>query len=340
MKRSVLRFLFALLLFSGFFLLLFALNQLAAAAELLAQLHPYAPLGLYLLAALLFAGLTLSAYQLFSSPKRPPLPQSDSSPEMAAWSAYMAKRLPAHPMHPDASGAVRDQRWVKTDLKFLEVDALNATKQMATKNFFVGAFAQSTSYGTTTTLANILRLLRAIYDRHHESRHPAELARLVREVYERLPLSDFRKEELPAHIKPIIQSSFSNTLSSLLPAGNLLTPFFLNLFLAGATNTYLTCLAGIIAVRLCQANTADERDEIVQRSMFEASFMLREIVKECNPTLSVTISEAVKKAGIESLDTVQPPTAGSGLAQDIVSHLASSIKSIIRENVPVEKGNE
>ncbi|NTV07369.1 MAG: hypothetical protein HGA81_02010, partial [Chlorobium limicola] len=80
--------------------------------------------------------------------------------------------------------------------------------------------------------------------------------------------------------------------------------------------------------------------DIIQQSMFEASFMLKEIVRECNPVLSVTISNAVKKAGIESLDTVQPPNMGSNIAQDIVSHLASSLKHIIRENISVEKGSE
>ena len=111
-----------------------------------------------------------------------------------------------------------------------------------------------------------------------------------------------------------------------------MTPFFLNLFLAGATNTYLTCLAGIITSKHCQMLSQEDKQEIIQQSMFEASFMLREIVKECNPILSVTISNAVKKAGIENLDTVSASSTGSSVAQDIVSHLASSIKHIIRES--------
>jgi hypothetical protein len=65
--------------------------------------------------------------------------------------------------------------------------------------------------------------------------------------------------------------------------------------------------------------------------------MLKEIVRQCNPILSVTISNAVKKAGIESLDTVQSPSSGSTIAQDIVSHLAISLKQIIRENITTEK---
>jgi len=162
--------------------------------------------------------------------------------------------------------------------------------------------------------------------------HLREFINLVRTVYDCLPLSDFKKEEIPEHIKPIIQSSFSNTLSSLLPGGNLLTPFFLNLFLAGSTNTYLTCLVGIIATRHCQISTEEEKREVMQQSKFEASFMLKEIIRECNPILSVTISKAVKKAGIESLDTIQAPSTGSGMAQDIVSHLASSLKHILKEN--------
>ena len=179
--------------------------------------------------------------------------------------------------------------------------------------------------------------LGCIYTIHNREQHLGEFISLVRSVYESLPLADFRKEELPAHIKPIIQSSFSNTLSSLLPGGNLLTPFFLNLFLAGSTNTYLTCLAGIIATHQCQAMTKKEKKEIIQQSMFEASFMLKEIVKECNPILSVTISKAVKNAGMDSLDTIPQPSSGSGMAQDIVSHLASSLKQIIRENIVTKK---
>ena len=77
--------------------------------------------------------------------------------------------------------------------------------------------------------------------------------------------------------------------------------------------------------------SVEDRQGIVQQSMFEASFMLKEIVKECNPILSVTISNAVKKAGIESLNTVPLPSPGSSVAQDIVSHLANSLKNIIKE---------
>jgi len=55
-------------------------------------------------------------------------------------------------------------------------------------------------------------------------------------------------------------------------------------------------------------------------------------VNDVNPILSVTISNAVKKAGIESLDTVTAPTSGSGPAQDIVSYLASSLRNIIMDS--------
>ena len=102
--------------------------------------------------------------------------------------------------------------------------------------------------------------------------------------------------------------------------------------MAGSTNTYLTCLAGIVATHHCQIMTEEDKKDIIHQSMFEASFMLKEIVRECNPILSVTISQAVKKAGLESLDTIPGPSTGSGMAQDIVSHLASSLKHILKEN--------
>jgi len=178
----------------------------------------------------------------------------------------------------------------------------------------------------------MLKLTWRIYGMHHRNQNLREFSSVILGVYRLMPLSDFRKEEIPTHIKPIIQSAFSNTLSSLLPAGNLLAPLFLNLFMAGATNAYLTCLAGIITARRCQIMSEEDHREIVQQSTFEAAFMLKEIVRECNPILSLTISNSVKKAGIESLDTVSTPSAGSGIAQDIVSHLASSIKHIMREN--------
>ena len=308
-------------------------NQLHAAAELLDSVLPYAGVVFLLLSTALLLAFLYKAIRFFSVPKTPELPEQESSKGMESYCSYMACRLPVHSMHPDAAKQQKDQRWVRTNLKFLEVDSLNITKQIATKNFFVGAFAQNTSYGTTTSLMNNIKVIWGIYTIHNREQHLIEFINLIRSVYACLPLSDFRKEELPAHIKPIIQSSFSNTLSSLLPGGNLLTPFFLNLFLAGSTNTYLTCLAGIIATHHCQAMTEKEKKEIVQQSMFEASFMLKEIIKECNPILSVTISKAVKNAGMDSLDTIPQPAAGGGITQDIVSHLASSLKQIIRENI-------
>jgi hypothetical protein len=175
-------------------------------------------------------------------------------------------------------------------------------------------------------------MLWRIYTLHYRQHHFREFVALARDVYETLPLSDFRKEELPEHIKPIIQCSFSNTLASLLPGGNLLTPFFMNLFLSGSTNSYITCLTGIAATRYVQASTQEERHEVMQQSMFEASFMLKEVVRECNPILSVTISKAVKKAGMDSLDTMQQPSASSGVAQDIVAHLANSLRTILRDD--------
>jgi hypothetical protein len=332
MKKKTITFLLAFLGAALLLTAVFTFNQLTTAANQLTTLHPYAGTAFLTLAAASFLTLFLSAYQLFRMPRRPSLPENDSSGAMEKYARHFAERMPAHPMHPETNAKQKDLRWVKTNLKFLEVDALAATKEIATKNFFVGAFAQNTSYGTTTSTLNMLKLTWRIYGMHHRNQNLREFSSVILGVYRLMPLSDFRKEEIPTHIKPIIQSAFSNTLSSLLPAGNLLAPLFLNLFMAGATNAYLTCLAGIITARRCQIMSEEDHREIVQQSTFEAAFMLKEIVHECNPILSLTISNSVKKAGIESLDTVSTPSAGSGIAQDIVSHLASSIKHIMREN--------
>jgi hypothetical protein len=332
MKRKTTLFLYAVLVATIFILVVFTFNQLSAAAILLSSLHPYAGTAFLLLSSAIICFAIYRGVRLFSVPKRPALPEQENSKQMAAYIEFLAGQLPVNSMQPELSAKKKDQRWVRTNLKFLEVEAINATKQIATKNFFVGAFAQNTSYGTTTSLLNILKAVWNVYTIHNRRQNLREFITLVRSVYACLPLSDFKKEDIPAHIKPIIQSSFSNTLSTLLPAGNLLSPFFLNLFMAGSTNTYLTCLAGIIATRHCQVITEEDKKEIIQQSLFEASFMLKEIVRECNPILSVTISQAVKKAGLESLDTIQTPSTGSGMAQDIVSHLASSLKHILKDN--------
>ncbi len=332
MKQKTTLFLYAALIATILILVVFTVNQLSAAATLLSSLHPYAGKVFLLFSAATLLFVMYRGILLFSVPKKAVLPEQDNSTEMDAFVAYLTSQLPVHPMHPDRSKNEKDQRWVRTNFKFLEVDAFNTTRLIATKNFFVGAFAQNTSYGTTTSLLNIFKVVWKIYAIHHREQHLREFITLVRSVYACLPLSDFKKEEIPAHIKPIIQSSFSNTLSTLLPAGNLLSPFFLNLFIAGSTNTYLTCLAGIIATHHCQIMTEEDKKDIIQQSMFEASFMLKEIVRECNPILSVTISQAVKKAGIESLDTIPTPSTGSGMAQDIVSHLASSLKHILKDS--------
>ena len=308
-----------------------AVNQLYSLSLLFGHIHPYAGYGFLGLWALFFIVVATGGLRLWAAPKIPPLADKEGGKNFDAFISYRAKSLPLHPSHPDAAKKERDLRWVRTNLKFLEVDALNVTKQIATKNFFIGAFAQNTSYGTTTSLINNLKLVWSIYAMHHRKQSVREFLSLLSSVYSSLPLSDFNKEEIPSHIKPIIQCAFSNTLSSLLPGGNLLTPFFLNLFLAGATNTYLTCLAGIMTSKHCQMLSFEDKREIIQHSTFEASFMLKEIVKECNPVLSVTISNAVKKAGIESLDTVPNPSSGSSVAQDIVAHLATSLKHIIME---------
>lgn len=332
MKKQLLSWLRLLASFTILLVAAIAVNQLYSLSVLLNDLLPYSGYAFLLLWGLFFAVTLFTGLRLWRAPKPPPLADRVGGSNFEPYIAYLGKSLAVHHAHPDSGKKEHDLRWIKANLKLHEVDALNATKTVATKNFFIGAFAQNTSYGTTTSLLNNIKLVWNIYARYNREHSIREFLRLLRSVYECLPLSDFNKEELPAHIKPIIQCSFSNTLSSLLPGGNLLTPFFLNLFLAGATNTYLTCLAGIIASKHSQVLSLEDKQEIVQQSMFEAAFMLREIVKECNPILSVTISNAVKKAGIESLDTVTAPTSGSGLAQDIVSHLASSIKHIIMES--------
>ncbi len=332
MKQKTIIFLYAALVTLILILVVFTVNQLNAAASLISLLHPFAGTIFLLFSAACILFALYSGFKLFAIPKKATLPEHGNSKEMLAYTEYLISRLPVHPMNQERSTKKKDQKWVRNNLKYIEVDATNTTKQIATKNFFVGAFAQNTSYGTTTSLLNILKTVWKIYAMHTREQQLMEFISLVRSVYGCLPLSDFKKEDIPAHIRPIIQSSFSNTLSTLLPAGNLLSPFFLNLFIAGSTNTYLTCLAGIIATRHCQIMTEEDKKEIIQQSMFEAAFMLKEIVRECNPILSVTISQAVKKAGIESLDTIQPPSTGSGMAQDIVSHLASSLKNMLKDN--------
>ena len=332
MQQKVTLFLYTTLAAATLLVVVFVVNQLSVAAGLLRSLHPYAGALFLLFSTIIILSALYTGFNLFSVPKTPALPEDENSKLMAAYVSYLTRRLPVHPMHPNQSKSQKDQRWLRTNLKLLDVDSLNMTRQIASKNFFVGAFAQNTSYGTTTSLLNNFKVLWNVYCIHNRVQHLREFINLVRTVYDCLPLSDFKKEDIPEHIKPIIQSSFSNTLSSLLPGGNLLTPFFLNLFLAGSTNTYLTCLVGIIATRHCQISTEEEKREVMQQSKFEASFMLKEIIRECNPILSVTISKAVKKAGIESLDTIQAPSTGSGMAQDIVSHLASSLKHILKEN--------
>ncbi len=320
------------------FLLIFLINQLYGFSSIIANLHPVA--GYIAFAAGMAAIIIVSVktYMVWQPPPMPPLPDTEQSPGFNAYLTALGQAMPEHPKHPEPLRSTKDVRWVKANLKLLEVDSLHTTKEIATKNFFIGAFAQNTSYGTTTSMMNNLKLVWRIYKIHHRFHHIRDYIDLCRFTYESLPLSDFSKEELPSHIRPVIQSSFSNTLASLLPGGNLLTPFFMNLFLAGATNTYLTCLTGFISLRYSQALSAEEKAEIIRQSKFEASFMLKEIVKECNPILSVTVSKAVKNAGVDSLDSVQANAEKGNLAQDIVSHLAQSIKHIIRENVTVEKG--
>ncbi|ACF43070.1 hypothetical protein [Pelodictyon phaeoclathratiforme] len=332
MRHKTILFLYAALVTFILILVVFTVNQLSAAASLLSLLHPFAGTLFLLFSAACILFALYSGFKLFAAPKKAVLPKNGNSKKMIAYTEFLLSRLPVHPMHQEPLTKKKDQKWVRTNLRFIEVDANNTIKQIATKNFFVGAFAQNTSYGTTTSLMNILKVVWKIYVMHTREQQLREFISLIRSVYGCLPLSDFKKEDIPAHIRPIIQSSFSNTLSTLLPAGNLLSPFFLNLFIAGSTNTYLTCLAGIIATRHCQIMTEEDKKEIIQQSMFEASFMLKEIVRECNPILSVTISQAVKKAGIESLDTIHPPSTGSGMAQDIVSHLASSLKNMLKDN--------
>ncbi|NEX12633.1 MAG: hypothetical protein C1942_08105 [Prosthecochloris sp.] len=320
------------------FLLIVLINQLYGFSSIIGTLHPFAGYAVFAIGMTALLMFGVKTYRVWQPPSMPCLPDTEQSPGFNAYVTAFGNAMPNHPKHPEAQKGAKDLRWVKANLKLLEIDALNQTKAIATKNFFIGAFAQNTSYGTTTSTMNNLKLVWRIYKIHHRHHHIRDYIDLCRFTYESLPLSDFSKEELPSHIKPVIQSSFSNTLASLLPGGNLLTPFFMNLFLAGATNTYLTCLSGIISLRYSQALTAEEKAEIIRQSKFEASFMLKEIVKECNPILSVTVSKAVKNAGVDSLDSVQVNAEKGNLAQDIVSHLAQSIKHIIRENVTVEKG--
>ncbi|MEI8102345.1 MAG: hypothetical protein WCG61_02325 [Chlorobium sp.] len=332
MKRKASLFISTTLFATAFFVVVFVANQLIELAGHLGSLHPGAGALLIILSSAIISFVLFFGFRFFSLPSKPSLPDDENSKAMAPYLSFMTGRVPIHPRHPEPVKHKKDQRWLRTNLKLLDTDSLNITREIATRNFFVGAFAQNTSYGTTTSLINNLKVVWNIYTLHNREQHLREFIILARSVYEYLPLSDFKKEDIQAHIKPIIQSAFSNTLSSLLPAGNLLAPFFLNLFLAGATNTYLTCLAGIIATRHCQTMTKEDQKEIIQQSTFEASFMLKEIIRECNPILSVTISNAIKKAGLESLDTMQSPSAGSGMAKDIVSHLASSLKSMLKEN--------
>ena len=339
MKRK-LRFLWVTaFIFFLSLLLMFLFNQLYFFASLVGNLHPVAGYVVFGAGTGIFCALLFSIIALWRSPSGPTFPDNESSPSYDAYMQHLARLQPTHPAHPEPLTAKRDQRWLLSNHKLLETDAMNITKEAATKNFFIGAFAQNTSYGTTTSLMNNVKLVWRIYKLHRHGHYGREILDLYRFTYESLPLSDFQKDELPSHIKPIIQSSFSNTLATLLPGGNLLTPFFMNFFLAGSTNTYLTCLTGIISTHYCQSLSEEDKAEIVRQSQFEASFMLKEVVKECNPILSKTISNAVKKAGMESLDNVQTPSSGSStLAQDIVSHLAQSLKNIIRENVESEKG--
>ncbi len=337
MKRKLRFLLTTALVFFLSLLLIVLFNQLYFFASLVGNLHPVAGYAVFGAGAGIFCILAFSLFTLWHSPSGPIFPENETSPSYDAYIQYLGKRQPTHSTHPEPLRENRDQRWLTANHKLLETDALNITKEVAIKNFFIGAFAQNTSYGTTTSLTNNLKLVWRIYKLHHRNHRGRELLDLYRFTYESLPLSDFHKNELPSHIKPIIQSSFGNTLATLLPGGNLLTPFFLNFFLAGSTNTYLTCLAGIISTHYCQSLSEEDKAEIVRQSQFEASFMLKEVVKECNPILSQTISNAVKKAGVESLDSVQVPSSGGNIAQDIVSHVAQSLKNIIRENVESEK---
>jgi len=337
MIRKLKILLTGVLIFSLSLVLIILFNQLYFFASLVGNLMPGAGYSILGIGIAVFCLLVLYGLHVWGFGSVKALPSHEASSSYDAYIRHLAKTRLAHHKHPYLLKKERDERWIKSNHKLLEVDALDITKELAIKNFFVGAFAQNTSYGTTTSLMNNLKLVWRIYKLHHRNHHGRALLDTYRFTYESLPLSDFNKEELPSHIKPIIQSSFSNTLATLLPGGNLLTPFFLNFFLAGSTNTYLTCLTGTISMHYCQSLTEEEKAEIVRQSQFEASFMLKEIVRECNPILSKTISDAVKKAGMESLDTVQTSSSGGNIAQDIVSHVAQSLKNIIRENVETEK---
>lgn len=339
MKRKLTLLLTIALVFSVVMLLIFLFNQLSFFASFAGQLHPFAGFAVLGTGIGIFCILAVSLFTFWRPFTRTPaLPENEASSSFDAYLHHLGRTQPTHHKHPDPLKHELGKQWITTNHRLLEMDAMSITKELAIKNFFVGALAQSTAYGTTTSLNNNLKLLWRIYALYNKKHYARDLFSLYRFTYASLPLSDFNQEELPAHIKPIIQSSFSNTLSTLLPGGNLLTPLFLNFFLAGATNTYLTCLSGLISTYYCESLSEENRTAIAERSRKEASLMLKSIIKECNPVLSQTISSAVKNAGIESLDSVETPSSSGSLAQDFVSHVAQSLKQIIRENVRTEKG--
>lgn len=304
------QFRFLLAAFAGFVLLTFALFVINQTSQvvMLAQAIDLT-LGQVVLVGLIiiYAGLIAVPVVLFLSvPRALSPPQSEQSPEFAAYVQQLAARLTKNPYLAGETISATDRASITRAISLLDARANEVIQATASTVFVTTAISQNGRLDGLMVLVTQSRMVWQVvhvYNQRPSVREMLDLyANVAATTFLATQLSDL---DLTDQVQPIIASAIGVSMAGLVPMATTLATILTDALVEGSANAFLTLRVGAIARRQCSSLTSTQRSVLRRFATLEAAGMLGGIVAKAATVVTSAVASAAMRPVTNAADGVR-----------------------------------
>ncbi len=304
------QFRFLLAALAGFVVLSFALFVINQTSQvvMLAQAIDLT-LGQVVLVGLIIIYAALIAVPLvifLSVPRALRPPQSEQSPEFAAYVQQLASRLARNPYLAGETVSATDRESITRAMRLLDARANEVIQATASTVFVTTAISQNGRLDGLMVLVTQSRMVWQVvhvYNQRPSAREMLDLyANVAATTFLATQLSDL---DLTDQVQPIIASAIGVSVAGLVPLATTLTTILTDALVEGSANAFLTLRVGAIARRQCSSLTSTQRSVLRRFATLEAAGMLGGIVAKAATVVTSAVASAAMRPVTTATDGVR-----------------------------------
>lgn len=308
---------------SGFVVLcfsLFVINQTYQVVMLARAINPV--LGQVVLYGLLIAyvvSLSVPAVILWRVPRALRPPESEDSPEFAAYLKQLAARLARNPYLAGQAILATDRASIESALTLLDARATEIIQATASIVFVTTAISQNGRLDGLMVLVTQSRMVWQVVHVYNQRPSLRELLDLYANVAATTFLaSQLADLDLTDQVQPIIASAIGVSMAGAVPMATTLATILTHALVEGSANAFLTLRVGVIARRRCSSLTSAQRSVLRRSASFEAAGMLGGIVVKATSVVTSAVAAAA----------MRPVTHVAGGMRSAASRAADKVRSV------------